>query len=74
MDRTHLRWFTPASFRAVFEEAGVEIEKIGPVAPPGWKAALAGRLTGGTFAHLLIRQINLIGRRGPERASDLRHR
>lgn len=31
MDRTHLRWFTPTSFAAMFLDAGFHVEKTWPV-------------------------------------------
>jgi SAM-dependent methyltransferase len=30
MDRTHLRWFTPESFRELFENAGVTVDTLAP--------------------------------------------
>jgi 2-polyprenyl-3-methyl-5-hydroxy-6-metoxy-1,4-benzoquinol methylase len=65
MDRTHLRWFTPASYRAMFEEAGFETLSIGPVAPYPRKARLLNRLAGGRLAHLFQVQIMYKGRRVP---------
>jgi 2-polyprenyl-3-methyl-5-hydroxy-6-metoxy-1,4-benzoquinol methylase len=61
MDRTHLRWFTPASFREMFEGAGVSVTRLAAVAPPGPRARVIGALSGGLLDHLLIRQINLFG-------------
>jgi 2-polyprenyl-3-methyl-5-hydroxy-6-metoxy-1,4-benzoquinol methylase len=61
MDRTHLRWFTPTSFRQMFEEAGVRVTSVGPVVRPGWKAQLIDRLTGGRIRHLFIVQIMVRG-------------
>jgi 2-polyprenyl-3-methyl-5-hydroxy-6-metoxy-1,4-benzoquinol methylase len=66
MDRTHLRWFTPKSFRAMFEGVGVRVAHIGPVAAPGRRARLVSALTGGRLDHLLIRQICLHGVKLPE--------
>ncbi|MBB3860417.1 2-polyprenyl-3-methyl-5-hydroxy-6-metoxy-1,4-benzoquinol methylase [Novosphingobium hassiacum] len=63
MDRTHLRWFTPESFRRMFEDAGVEVLSVGPVAPPRGKARLAAKILGSGFEHLLFSQVSLIGRR-----------
>lgn len=63
MDRTHLRWFTPTSFRRMFTEAGVVIDRFGPlvqVSPP--KRILFGML-GPRLAHLSISQMNLLGHR-----------
>jgi 2-polyprenyl-3-methyl-5-hydroxy-6-metoxy-1,4-benzoquinol methylase len=62
-DRTHLRWFTPSSFRRMFEDAGIEVDQIGPLVPSGWKAALIDRLTFRRFTHLFSSQIMLIGHR-----------
>ena len=63
MDRTHVRWFTPASYRAMFEDAGFETLSIGPVAPYPGKARLINRLSGGRLAHLFQLQIMYRGRR-----------
>lgn len=68
MDRTHVRWFTPASYRAMFEEAGFETVSVGPVAPYPDKARLINRLSGGRLAHLFQLQIMYKGRKaGPAR-------
>ena len=63
MDRTHLRWFTPESYRALFEGAGIEVLELGSLIPLRPKAKLFDRLTGGRFRHLLIGQIMVVGRR-----------
>lgn len=63
MDRTHLRWFTPESYRAMFEEAGVQVEQLGPIRKPGWKADVINAVTGGRFSHLFMTQIMVAGRR-----------
>lgn len=65
MDRTHLRWFTPATFRAMFEDAGFAIDSIGPIVPLGPRARLLSRLTGGRADHLLIRQTSVRGHKLP---------
>lgn len=62
MDRTHLRWFTPQSYRSMFEEAGFETSSVTALTPPGWKARLAHRLTFGRLAHLTMTQIAYQGR------------
>lgn len=64
MDRTHLRWFTPHSYRQLFEAAGVDIEALRPIRQPGWKARVVDRLTAGRLAHLFMTQIMVVGRRG----------
>jgi 2-polyprenyl-3-methyl-5-hydroxy-6-metoxy-1,4-benzoquinol methylase len=68
MDRTHVRWFTPATYRAMFEEAGFQTLSVGPVAPYPRKARLINRLSGGRLAHLFQVQIMYKGRKaGPGR-------
>jgi 2-polyprenyl-3-methyl-5-hydroxy-6-metoxy-1,4-benzoquinol methylase len=61
MDRTHLRWFTPDSYRAMFEAAGVEVKSVGPVHPLGWKARAIGAASGGRLTHLFMTQIMIVG-------------
>lgn len=63
MDRTHLRWFTPASYRQMFEAAGLEVVSVRPLVPLRWKARALNRLTGGRFHHLFVIQIMVEGRR-----------
>ncbi|MGB3470879.1 MAG: class I SAM-dependent methyltransferase [Erythrobacter sp.] len=62
MDRTHLRWFTPSSFRRMFENVGVHVESIGPLQPLQGKGRIASILIGERWRHLLFTQINLAGR------------
>jgi SAM-dependent methyltransferase len=61
MDRTHLRWFTPESYRAMFEAAGVHVAEVRPIARRTAKARIVSALTGGKLEHLFIGQIFLIG-------------
>ena len=63
MDRTHLRWFTPTSFRQMFEEAGFVVETCGPVVPFNQRSKIFNLLTGNRFQHLFMTQINLFGRK-----------
>jgi cyclopropane fatty-acyl-phospholipid synthase-like methyltransferase len=65
MDRTHLRWFTPGTYQAMFEQAGVEVLEVSSVTPIRPKARMVDRLTGGRFRHLFISQIMVHGRRPP---------
>jgi 2-polyprenyl-3-methyl-5-hydroxy-6-metoxy-1,4-benzoquinol methylase len=60
-DRTHLRWFTPATFAALFRDAGFRIEEVGPVRPFSPRVGRVSRLTGGRFDHLFMTQISLRG-------------
>ena len=62
MDRTHLRWFTPNSYREMFESLGVEtviFEPHGETAP--WKRFVLRLLAFGK-THLYWYQINYIGK------------
>jgi 2-polyprenyl-3-methyl-5-hydroxy-6-metoxy-1,4-benzoquinol methylase len=63
MDKTHLRWFTPDSYREMFEGAGVEVLEVRALTPTRWKARLFDNLTGGRFRHLFMAQIMITGRR-----------
>jgi 2-polyprenyl-3-methyl-5-hydroxy-6-metoxy-1,4-benzoquinol methylase len=62
-DRTHMRWFTPATYRAMFEGAGIAVTRLGPVTPFAPRTALLSRLSGGRLDHLFMVQICLEGRR-----------
>ncbi len=61
MDRTHLRWFTPETYRSMFEGAGIKVNHIGPLAPLSWKARLIDGLAAGLIRHLFIVQIMVKG-------------
>ena len=63
MDRTHLRWFTPASYRRMFEAAGLEVVSVEPLTPHAARTRLVNRLTGNRFRHLFMTQIVVEGRR-----------
>ncbi|MFL5296746.1 MAG: class I SAM-dependent methyltransferase [Phenylobacterium sp.] len=63
MDQTHLRWFTPQSYRELFEAAGLIVESVGPLARTGWKAKLIGGLSAGRLSHLFAVQIMVVARR-----------
>jgi len=62
-DRTHMRWFTPASFRAMFEQAGFEVPSVHPITPFSGRSRIISRLSGGRLDHLLMVQICVEGRR-----------
>jgi 2-polyprenyl-3-methyl-5-hydroxy-6-metoxy-1,4-benzoquinol methylase len=53
-DRTHLRWFTPRSFRRLFTECGYCVKRVYPVRQYGWKGRLISKLSGGRLEHLFI--------------------
>ena len=60
MDRTHLRWFTPRSFRALFEACGVEVDHLAPI---GSRSPLRRWFPDLPLEHMLWYQIDLRGRR-----------
>ncbi|MET3528128.1 class I SAM-dependent methyltransferase [Phenylobacterium koreense] len=63
MDRTHLRWFTPESYRSLFEAAGIDVDTVRGMRRPGWKAAMFNAITGKRFDHLFMAQIVVGGRK-----------
>jgi 2-polyprenyl-3-methyl-5-hydroxy-6-metoxy-1,4-benzoquinol methylase len=62
MDRTHLRWFTPATYRALFESCAYAVESVRELEPLSFKAEIFSLLTFNRFRHLFIRQISLRAR------------
>lgn len=63
MDRTHMRWFTPATYRGMFEGAGFTVEEVEPVTAFAARTRLLSRLTAGRLDHLFMRQIRLKARK-----------
>jgi 2-polyprenyl-3-methyl-5-hydroxy-6-metoxy-1,4-benzoquinol methylase len=61
MDQTHLRWFTPRSYKRAFESSGFAVDAITPVAIHGWKARVVICLSLGCAFHLVTRQLMLQG-------------
>jgi SAM-dependent methyltransferase len=61
-DSTHLRWFSPSSYRAMFETCGYTVYKVGPAYPLRFKARIFNRLTFGRLEYLLHSQIWLRAR------------
>lgn len=61
MDRTHLRWFTQASYRQMFEGAGIKVTSVRPMAKPGPGAKVFNLLTFNRLRHLTMRQICIAG-------------
>jgi 2-polyprenyl-3-methyl-5-hydroxy-6-metoxy-1,4-benzoquinol methylase len=61
MDRTHLRWFTPASYRRLFESASFVVDSVAPLSPPGPRGRIVNACTFRKFAHLFAQQITLRG-------------
>lgn len=62
MDRTHLRWFTQASYREMFEDAGIRVERQLPLTQPGPVGKLFNLVTLGRLRHLTMSQICIVGR------------
>ncbi len=63
MDRTHLRWFTPKTYRALFEDSGFRVVEVWPHVALSQKQKLAATILGGR-THLFMRQICLEARAG----------
>jgi 2-polyprenyl-3-methyl-5-hydroxy-6-metoxy-1,4-benzoquinol methylase len=63
MDRTHLRWFTPSSYRRIFEEAGFDVDELGPLRRWSWRTRALRLLAGERLMHLHAEQIFLRGHR-----------
>lgn len=59
LDATHLRWFTPSSFRTAFEQSGYVVDSAGPLGPLGRGSQIVDRLLGGRARYLWHRQIDL---------------
>jgi 2-polyprenyl-3-methyl-5-hydroxy-6-metoxy-1,4-benzoquinol methylase len=57
MDRTHLRWFTPRTYAALFENTGYDVEAVWPMRQPGLLARTINLLTGSRLSHLFVSQI-----------------
>lgn len=58
MDRTHLRWFTPATYAELFRDNGYAVDRVWPIADlPSGKRLLALMLGG--REHLYYKQICL---------------
>lgn len=64
MDRTHLRWFTPSSYRRMFEDCGYVVDRVSPVAPLGRKSRLLDAVTVRRLTYLFQTQIDLRARSG----------
>lgn len=56
MDRTHLRWFAPQNYRAMFEDLGLQVEIFQPVRAISWKAKLINLISLGKLHHLFWTQ------------------
>ena len=59
MDRTHLRWFTPRSYRQMFEDCGFQVDAIHALTEQEKLARVVDRISGGRLGHLFWYQTNL---------------
>ena len=59
MHRTHLRWFTPSAYRALFESCGYAVSSARELEPLRKKARFASAITFSRFRHIFISQIDL---------------
>lgn len=59
MDRTHLRWFTPSTFKELFESTGYCVDGVREMSPLGKKSQFGNLVTFGTLKHIFIRQMEL---------------
>lgn len=62
-DRTHMRWFTPTGYAAMFEGAGFAVDHVGPVTPFSARTRAISRLSGGRLDHLFMVQTAIAGHR-----------
>jgi len=62
MDEAHLRWFTPRTYRAMFEVCGYHVVDVHPTGRLGRKAKTASLLLDRRYGHLFWRQIELEAR------------
>lgn len=58
-DRTHMRWFTPESFAAMFNDAGFTVDRVRPVTPFSPRTRVFSMLTGRRWDHLFMTQISI---------------
>jgi len=65
MDRTHLRWFTPSTYAAMFDSCGYQVISVAPLVPPSAWHRLFNFATANRLSHLLVSQIVLEARVRP---------
>jgi ubiquinone/menaquinone biosynthesis C-methylase UbiE len=58
-DATHLRWFSPATYRNLFESCNFRVDAVGPAEPLRFKARTLNALTLGKFQYFFHSQIYL---------------
>lgn len=57
MDETHIRWFSPDSYRKLFEKAGYIVDHVGPASELSLKSRFVNTLLSGQFKHMFFTQI-----------------
>lgn len=63
MDGTHLRWFTPSTYKKLFQDSGFEVIYVGPVSEQRRKVSLINNIFLRKIKHLFHAQIYLIAKR-----------
>jgi SAM-dependent methyltransferase len=63
MDWTHMRWFTPRTYRQMMESAGLDIVWLKPTSPLTKRQKLVDALTFGALRHIFVSQIFVKARR-----------
>jgi len=58
-DATHLRWFSPLTYREMFMDSGYVVDSVSPANPLRAKARLINAVTFGKVEHLLHTQLHL---------------
>jgi 2-polyprenyl-3-methyl-5-hydroxy-6-metoxy-1,4-benzoquinol methylase len=59
LDRTHLRWFTPKTYRYLFESCGYVVDSVGSVGSINRTGKILSGISFGRIRHLFITQIDL---------------
>ena len=62
MDYTHLRWFTPKTYRRLFEDTGYEVLAIEGIGLDGPKTRIASKLLFGCCDWLWVKQMKIVAR------------
>jgi 2-polyprenyl-3-methyl-5-hydroxy-6-metoxy-1,4-benzoquinol methylase len=62
MDRTHLRWFTPSSYAAMFEDCGYRVEAVENMTTLSPRARLLHAVLPRSLKHLVVGQMLLRAR------------
>ncbi len=65
MDYTHLRWFTPKTYRRLFEQSGYEVLRLEGLGQDGPKTRIASKLLFGRCEWLWFKQMKVIARPVP---------